>query len=105
MQAPARQSWVQASKAGTDILAEQLVAHAGQAVGVAQQAVQDLGIEEQRAAAQQVLGEEFGQGLDFAQLVNGRLVMEAQPLAAPARHQGQIIEGLLIALEVDLVRV
>ena len=89
MQHAARQPGVERGEPGADFLAQQLVLHAGQPVGVARQHVQPLRVEQQRAAAHLVLDELLGQRLDERELVHAFAEVQAQRLRAPAGQQAE----------------
>ena len=84
-------------------LPKQLVLHARELVRVARQAVERLGVEEERAAAQLILDEQPGKGLDLAELVHRLAEMHAQPLRAPSRNEAEIAQLAAVVGERELV--
>ena len=79
-------------KPAGDLLAEHGISHTSQPVGIAVQCIERLRIEQQRAAAQLVLNEEFRLGLDLRQLVHRFAELKAQLLRAPARDEAEIAQ-------------
>ena len=90
---------VQRMESDADLLAEDLVADAGRPVAVLRQAVEDLGVEQQRAAPELVLDEQHGLGLDLGQLLHGLEEEEAEVLGGPARHAPEVAKLVEVATE------
>ena len=103
VQVPACKSGVQRIESGADVLPEKLVLHARELVRIARQAVEKLGVEEERAAAQLILDEQSGKGLDLAELVHRLAEMHAKPLRAPARNEAEIVQLAAVVGERELV--
>ena len=103
MQHAARQARVQRGEAGADLLPQQLVLHAGQAVGVAGQQIEPLRIVQQRAATHLVLQEQRGHRLHRGQCVHAVTEVQAQRLCAPAGHQAQAAQRGQVIAQRDVV--
>ena len=103
VQHAAREPGVERVEPGADVATEELVLHARQAVRVAREVVEHLGVEEQRAAAQLVLDEQLRERLDLAELLHRLAEVEPQALRAPARHQAEVAQLAQVVAEGDLV--
>jgi hypothetical protein len=78
------------------------VLDARQLVGVEREAVDHRAVEEQRAAAQAVLGEEVGERLDREPAGDGLAEVELEPAARPLGCPRQVAQLLAIAVDVQL---